>query len=138
MVQLKGNLIPAYVLQLEISCVKIKSCVQYLNRCPLCLCSNQANCLAHPQMFHLLLNKLLMKLNINCIHPMNLRILSLYVPIDPWIDCPTEKLLTCSCVQYLIPCCLVCYHLAWEMDPLLAIESLLTSLGLACQLVGSQ
>ena len=24
---------------------------------------------------------------------MNLRKLSLYIPIDPWIDCPTEKLL---------------------------------------------
>ena len=42
---------------------------------------------------------------------MNLRILSLYVPIDPWIDCPTEKLITCSCVQYLISYCLVCYRL---------------------------
>ena len=32
---------------------------------------------------------------------MNLQILLLYIPIDPQIDCPTEKLLTCSCMQYL-------------------------------------
>ena len=49
-----------------------------------------------------------LKLNIDYIYIMNLRILSLYVPIDPWIDCPTEKLLRCSCVQYFIPYCLVC------------------------------
>ena len=80
--------------------------------------------------------------NINCIHMINLWTLSLYVPIDPWIDSPIEKLLTCNCVQYLIPYCLVCYRLVcyrlvWKMDRLLAIESPLTSLRLACQLVGS-
>ena len=69
----------------------------------------------------------LMELNNNCIYTMNLWILSLYVPIDPWMDHPTEKLLTCSCVQHLIPYCLVCYRLVWRMDPLLAIESPLTS-----------
>ena len=31
---------------------------------------------------------------------MNLQTFSLYVPIDPWIDSPTEKLLMCSCMQY--------------------------------------
>ena len=74
-----------------------------------------------------------MKLNINCIYMMNLQMLSLYVPIDPSIDYPTEKLLVCSCVQYPIP-----YHLVWRLDPLLAIESPLTSLRLDCQLVGNQ
>ena len=43
MVQLKGNLIPARMLQLEISHVKITSCIQYLNGHPLCLCPHQAN-----------------------------------------------------------------------------------------------
>ena len=69
---------------------------------------------------------------------MNLRILSLYVPIDLRFNSPTEKLLTYSCMLYLIPYCLVCYHLEWKMDPLLAIEYPLISSRLACQLVGSQ
>ena len=68
---------------------------------------------------------------------MNLRTLSLYVPIDPSINSPTEKLLTCSCMQYLIPYCLVCYCLVWKMDRLLVIEFTLTSSRLAYQLVGA-
>ena len=91
----------------------------------------------YPRMFHSFWINFLMKLNINCIYTMNLQTLSLYVPINPWIDSPTEKLLTCSCVQYLIPFCLVCYYLVWKMDPLLVIKSPLTSSRLACQLVGS-
>ena len=65
-----------------------------------------------------------MKLNINCMYTMNLQILPIYVPIDPKIDCPTEKLLTRSYMQHLIPYCLVCYCLLWRMNSLLAIESL--------------
>ena len=64
----------------------------------------------------------LMKLNINCTYTMKLWILSVYVPIDHWINCPTEKLLACSCVQYPIPYCLVWYCLVWGMNPLLAIN----------------
>ena len=45
-VQLKGNLIPAHVLQVEYYRVKITSCVQYLNGHPLRLYPHQANCLA--------------------------------------------------------------------------------------------
>ena len=69
---------------------------------------------------------------------MNLQILSLYASIDSWIDCPTEKLLKCSYMQYLIPYCLVCYRLVWRMDPILGIESLLTFSRLVCQLVEIQ
>ena len=43
MVQLKGNLIPACMLQLENSQVKITSCVQYLNGRLLRSCLHQAN-----------------------------------------------------------------------------------------------
>ena len=43
MVQLKGNLIPACVLQVENSWVMITSCVQYLNGHLLFLCPHQAN-----------------------------------------------------------------------------------------------
>ena len=58
-VQLKGNLIPARVLQLEISRVKITSCIQYLNRHPLHLCPHQANYRACvPANVPLILNKL--------------------------------------------------------------------------------
>ena len=45
-VQLKGNLIHVRMLQLEISHVKITSCIQYLNGRPLRFCPNQANCQA--------------------------------------------------------------------------------------------
>ena len=90
------------------------------------------------QTLHTFLNKFLMKLNIKCIYMMTLWRLSLYVPIDSWINCPTEKLLPCSCLQYLIPHCLMYYRLVWRMDPLLAIVSPLTFSHLACQLVGSQ
>ena len=61
----------------------------------------------HPQMFHLFWMNFLMKFNLNGIYTMNLWILYLYVPSDPWMDCPTEKLLMCSCMQYLMPYCLV-------------------------------
>ena len=84
MVQLKDNLIPARVLQLEISRVKTTSCVQYLNGRLLHLCLHQGNRQAYvPTNVPLILNKLFMKLNINCIYMMNLQPLSLYVPIDP-------------------------------------------------------
>ena len=92
----------------------------------------------YPRTFHSFWINFLMKLNINCICTMNLQTLSLYVPIDPWVESPTEKPLMCSCVQYLIPYCLVCYRLVWKMYYLLAIESPLTSSCLARQLVGSQ
>ena len=46
MVQLKGNLIPACVLQVEYCRVKITSCVQYLNGRPLLSCLHVVNCLA--------------------------------------------------------------------------------------------
>ena len=68
---------------------------------------------------------------------MNLQILPMYIPINPQIDCPTDKLLTCSYMQYLIPYCLVCFCLVWRMNSLSVIESPLTSLCLACQLVRS-
>ena len=42
-VQLKGNLIPSRVLQVENSWVKITSCVQYLNGRLLHLCPHQRN-----------------------------------------------------------------------------------------------
>ena len=78
-----------------------------------------------------------MKLNINSIYTVNFWILSLYVLIDPWIHCPTEKLLTCS-----ISCPTVWPGVEnrfgaenW-MDYSLAITSLLTSLSLSSQLVG--
>ena len=80
----------------------------------------------YPGTLHSFFINILLKLNINCIYMMNLWILSLYVSIDAWIDCPTVKLLTCSCVQYLILYCLVCYHLVWRIDPLLVTDSPLT------------
>ena len=89
----------------------------------------------YPRTFHLFLNKPLMKLNINCIHTMNLWMLSLYVPINPWVNCPTEKLLTYGCMQYRNPYCLVWYRLVWRLDPLLAIEFPLTSSGLVCPFI---
>ena len=45
-VQLKGNLIPIHMLQVEYCRIKITSCVQYMNGHPLRLCLHQANCLA--------------------------------------------------------------------------------------------
>ena len=59
-VQLKGNVIPTHVLQLEISHVKITSYVQCLNGGPLRLCPHQANhrtCVP-VNVFHSFLNKL--------------------------------------------------------------------------------
>ena len=52
---------------------------------------------------------------INSIYMMNLRILSLYVLIDPWIHCPTEKLLVCSISHALL------FGQVWRMNSLLAI-----------------
>ena len=43
MVQLKGNLIPTHVLQVENSRMKITSCIQYFNECPLHSYQHQAN-----------------------------------------------------------------------------------------------
>ena len=58
-VQLKCNLILTRVLQLEISRVKITSCVQYLNGCSLHSCLHQANHRACvPANVSLILNKL--------------------------------------------------------------------------------
>ena len=48
----------------------------------------------HLRTLHSFWMNLLMKFNLNSIYRMKWWILSLYVPIDPWIDCPTEKLLT--------------------------------------------
>ena len=85
MVQLKGNLILVRMLQVEYCRVKITSCAYYLNRCLLHPCPHQANCLAcAPENITLMLNKLLNETyNNNGIYTMNLRILSLYVLIDP-------------------------------------------------------
>ena len=46
MVQLKGNLIPARMLQVDNSQVKITSCIQYMNRHLSRLYLHQANCRA--------------------------------------------------------------------------------------------
>ena len=103
-VQLKGNLIPACMLQVECCWVKIASCIQYLNRHRLHSCLHQANCLAcAPANVTLILNELSNKtFNINSIYTMNLQILSLYVLIDPLIHCLTEKLLACSISHVLL------------------------------------
>ena len=58
----------------------------------------------HPQPLHSFLINLLMKLITNTTYMLGLQILSSCVPINPWNTCPTEKLLMCSCVQYLILC----------------------------------
>ena len=67
------------------SWVKITSCIQYLNRCPLDLCPNQEIRRAcAPANVTLILNKLFNEIyNIDSIFTMILRILSLYVPIEP-------------------------------------------------------
>ena len=85
MVQLKGNLIPTRVLQVEYCWVKITSCVQYLNGHPLRSCPHQANCLVcAPANVTLILNDLLNETySITSIYTMNLRILSLYILFDP-------------------------------------------------------
>ena len=69
MVQLKGNLIPACMLQVEYW-VKIASCIQYLNGHPLHSCLHQANCLAcAPANVTLILNEILNETyNINSMH----------------------------------------------------------------------
>ena len=60
MVQFKGNLIPARMLQLDNSQVNIISCVQHLNRHLLHSCLHQANCWACvPTNVALILDKLL-------------------------------------------------------------------------------
>ena len=143
-VQLKGNLIPARVLQVGNSRVKITSCGQYTNGHPLRLCLCQANHQAcAPANVTSIFNELF---NIRSIYTMNLHILSLYVLIDAWIIRPAEKLLTCSRVQYPMPYCLVCHCLMWRkylvsrlrMDPLLATESPLTSSRLVNWLEGKK
>ena len=48
--------------------------------------------------------------NINSIYTTNLWILFLYVLIDPWIHCPTEKLLVCSISYVLL------FGRVWRMD----------------------
>ena len=85
MVQLKGNLIPACMLQVEYCLVKTTSCVQYLNGHPLRSCPHQTNYLAcAPTNVALILNELLNETcNINSIYMMNLWILFLYALIDP-------------------------------------------------------
>ena len=100
-VQLKDNLIPPCMLQVEYCWVKITSCIQYLNRHPLHSCPHQANCLAcAPPNVTLILNKLLNETyNINSIYTKSLWISSLYVLIHPlsywkaahvqYISCPT-------------------------------------------------
>ena len=58
-VQLKGNLIPACVLQIDNSWVKITLCIQYMNGHQSRSCSYQANCWAFtPTNVALILNKL--------------------------------------------------------------------------------
>ena len=60
MVQLKSNLIPTRMLQVAYYQVKITSCVQYFNWCPLRLCPHQANCLTSaPVNVTLILNELI-------------------------------------------------------------------------------
>ena len=102
--QLKGNLMPARVLQVEYCRVKITLCIQHLNVHPLRLCPHHASCQrhVHPQTL-LILNELFNETNnINSIHTVNLLILSLYIPVVPSIYCPTEKLLTCSILHALL------------------------------------
>ena len=88
-VQLKGNLIPARVLQVEYCRVKITSCAQYLNGRPLCSYPHQANCRACApanntcEQYIILYELLNEHYNINSRYTMNLQILSLYVLIDP-------------------------------------------------------
>ena len=74
MVQLKGNLIPTHMLQVEYCQVKIISCIQYLNRCLLCSCPHQANHqVCAPASVTLILNEILNEIyNINSIYMMNL------------------------------------------------------------------
>ena len=140
-VQLKGNLIPARVLQVGNSRVKITSCGQYTNGHPLRSCLCQANHRAcAPANVTSILNEL-----VN-IYTMNLQILSLYVPIDAWIVRPAEQLLTCSRVQYPMPYCLACHCLMWRkdlvsrlrMDPSSATKSPLTSSRLVNWLEGKK
>ena len=99
-VQLKGNLIldtrthaPGWIFSGEDYIMLL-----IFNGHPLHSCPYQPNHLAcTPANVTLILNKLFSKTyNINSIYTMNLRILSLYVLIEPWIHYPTEKLLDCS------------------------------------------
>ena len=79
-VQLKGNLLPAHMLQVEYCQVKIISYVQYLNGYPLHLCPHQANRWACAcTNVALILNELFNEThNINSIYTINLRMLPLY------------------------------------------------------------
>ena len=76
-VQLKGNFIPACMLYVENFCVKITSCVQYIwiGIRYIHACIRQIVKCVHPQMLHSFWINFLMKLNINCIHMMNLQII---------------------------------------------------------------
>ena len=104
--------VAGWILSGEYCRVKITSCVQYLNRGPLRICPHQANCLAcAPAYVTLISNELLNQIwNINSMYMMNLWILSLYVLIDPWIHCPTEKLFACSISNALL------FGQVWRMD----------------------
>ena len=75
--------------------------------------------------------------NINSIYTMNLRILSLYVVINPWIHChgPTEKLLACIMSHALLFGWVWRMDLVQRMDSSLVIESPLTSSSMSSQLV---
>ena len=85
------------------------SCEDYIMHS---ICTHQANRRAYvPATFHSFWINFVVKLNINFICTMILRTLSLYVPINPWINSLPEKLLMCSCMQYCIPYFLVCYRL---------------------------
>ena len=92
------------LLQVEHCQVKITSWVQYLNGNQLHSCPHQANCVAcAPVNVAVILNELLKETyNINSLYTMNSQILPLYVLIDPWLHCPTEKLLTCSISHALL------------------------------------
>ena len=138
-VQLKGNLISTCILQLENSRVKITSCIQYLNGRPLrsYACPDQANCQACvPANVPLILNKLFNE-NWLCIHNELRNIVSVCSNQSlNWFSYWKTAHMQLHAVSHSY--CLVCYQLVWKMNPLLAIESLLISSRLACQLVGRQ
>ena len=138
MVQLKGNLISTLVLQVKNSWVKITSCTQYFNRHLLCLHLQQTNCWACVTV-NVTLNFNLIVIGYS--YTMNLLILSLYVPIEPWIDVLLKSCsyaASCSVSFNIIWCAIVWYRMDFmhRMDLSLEIESPLTSLRLSSQLVG--
>ena len=114
-VQLKGNLIPTRVVQVGWKLHHVFYI--WTGACYICACIRQIIRHVHPLMLHSFRINFVMKFNINYILTMNLRIMCLYVPTDPWINCLTDKLLTCSCVKYLMPYCFtVGCRLAWRID----------------------